>query len=160
MRKQILGNQDSTIHSAPTGALDVPRLAVALVSSEAPGFPVENIFGAQGGVGGKRWQAQDPGPQTLVLAFDHPQRITRVYLEIEETEVSRTQELTLSASRDGGQSYGEVVRQEYNFSPPGTTFQQENWQLNLDQVTHLRLWIKPDKGGGSALASCTTLALY
>ena len=54
-------------------------------------------------------------------------------------------------------SHGEG--QEYNFSPPGTTFEREDWMVPAEGVTHLRLWIKPDKGGKPCRATLTSLAL-
>jgi hypothetical protein len=82
-----------------------------------------------------------------------------VSLEIEETQTDRTQELQLSVSSDGGQTYRELLRQEYTFSPGGATFEREEWALGGEAVTHLRLWIKPDKGGRPGRASLTSLAL-
>jgi hypothetical protein len=72
--------------------------------------------------------------------------------------VTRTQELAMSVSNDGGQTYRELVRQEYNFSP-GTTLEREEWTIRADGVSHLRLKIKPDKGGKPCRATLTTLAL-
>ena len=60
--------------------------------------------------------AGEVGEQTIILAFDQPQRVQKVGLEIEEPETSRTQELSLAVSRDGGHTYREVLRQEYNFA--------------------------------------------
>jgi len=160
MRKQILGPTPNPEDNTPTGALHIPLIATALITSESLAFPVENMFDRQGGPGGSRWQASTPGEQTLILAFDTPQHISKICLEVEETQVSRTQDLCLSASRDGGKTYGEVVRQEYHFSPQGATFQREQWAVNLEHITHLRLVIKPDKGNPAAYATCTTLALY
>ena len=85
--------------------------------------------------------------------------VASVSLEIEEKEMSRTQELTLSTSRDGGQTYREVLRQEFNFSPSGTTFEHEEWRLAAEGITNVRLWIRPDKGGKPCYASMTSLAL-
>jgi hypothetical protein len=67
--------------------------------------------------------------------------------------------LHLSTSCDGGQTYRELLRQEYNFSPPGTTFEREQWALTAGGVTHLRLGIKPDKGGTPCRATLTSLIL-
>jgi hypothetical protein len=78
---------------------------------------------------------------------------------VEEPDISRTQEMALSISRDGGRTYQEIVRQEYNFSPPGTTLEQEEWSIKGDAVSHLQLRIKPDKGGKVGRATLTTLAL-
>jgi hypothetical protein len=95
----------------------------------------------------------------LVLAFDAPQAIRRVALEVEEPEVARTQELQLGVSTDGGRTYREVLRQEYNFSPPGTTFEREDWAADAEGVTHLRLVIRPDKGDKPCRAMITSLVL-
>ena len=46
--------------------------------------------------------------------------------------MSRTQVLHVSVSRDGGQTYQELRRQEYTFSPPGTTFEREEWTVTVD----------------------------
>jgi hypothetical protein len=47
------------------------------------------------------------GEQVLILAFDAPQAIRRVVLEVEEPTVPRTQELQLAVSSDGGRTYRE-----------------------------------------------------
>jgi hypothetical protein len=80
-------------------------------------------------------------------------------LEVEETGVARTQELQLAVSDNGGRTYREVVRQEYNFSPPGTAFEGEDWAVPADGVMHLRLQIRPDKGGKPCRATVTSLVL-
>jgi hypothetical protein len=85
--------------------------------------------------------------------------IRRVALEVEETQVARTQELQLAISGDGGRTYHELLRQEYNFSPPGTTFEREDWAVSAEGVTHLRLVIRPNKGGRPCRATLSTLAL-
>jgi hypothetical protein len=114
---------------------------------------------AAGGRGGSRWVAGEAGTQTLILAFDTPRTIRSLTLEIEEREVSRRQELHLSVSEDGGRTYRGLLRQEYNFSPPDTTFEREEWAVRGDGVTHLQLQIEPDKGGVPCRATLTTLAL-
>jgi hypothetical protein len=129
------------------------------VTSEAPEHPVDFAFDHHRGPGGNRWIAGEPGEQTLILAFDAPQAIRRVALEVEEPEVARTQELQLAVSTDGGRTYREVLRQEYNFSPPGTSFEREDWTLDAVGVTHLRLMIRPDKGSKPCRATITSLAL-
>lgn len=158
MRKQILHSQPPV--AAPArDELDVASIATVLVSSELPGHPVENAFAGARGPGGTRWIAEGRGEQTLILAFDAPQAIRTVGLEIEETEESRTQELQLAVSCDGGRSYRELLRQEFHFAPPGTTFEREEWTVGAEAVTHLRLQIKPDKGDRPCQASLTALVL-
>ena len=134
-------------------------MATVLVTSEAAEHPVDHAFDAHRGPGGSRWVAGEPGEQTLILAFDAPQAIRRVALEVEESEVARTQELQMAVSSDGGTTYRELLRQEYNFSPPGTTFEREDWAVNAEGVTHLRLRIRPDKGGKPYRATITSLVL-
>jgi hypothetical protein len=91
--------------------------------------------------------------------FDQPQRIERLHLEFHEDQLERTQEFVLRWSSNGGQSYREIVRQQYNFSPPGTTREREDYPVNLDGVTNLELSIVPDISGGPARASLAQLRL-
>jgi hypothetical protein len=158
LRKQILADRPATLASQP-GEIDIAALATVLVSSETAEHPIDHVFDTQRGPGGTRWVAAEPGEQVLILAFDTAQTIRRVSLEIEELEVSRTQELELSVSSDGGQTYRELRRQEYTFSPPGTTFEREDWSITAEGVTHLRLRITPDKGGKPCRATLTSLSV-
>lgn len=158
LRKQIIGTT-SAAPSSTTGEIDVAAVATVLVTSEAPEHPIDHAFDGSRGPGGTRWVAGEPGEQTIILAFDAPQAIRRVALEVEEPGVVRTQELQLAVSIDGGRTYREVLRQEYNFSPPGTTFEREDWSVNSDAVTHLRLVIRPDKGDKPCRATITSLVL-
>jgi hypothetical protein len=120
---------------------------------------VDYAFDDRRGPGENRWIAGEVGEQTIILAFDAPQAISHVLAEVEEPEVARTQELQLAVSCDGGQTYRELVRQEYNFSPPSTTFEREDWAVTVEVATHLRLCIKPDKGGKLCRATLTSLTL-
>ena len=160
LRKQIIGTPAAAPASAPAaGATDVAAEATVLVTSEDPGHPVDHAFDGIGGPGGTRWIAGGPGEQAVILAFDAPRAIRRVALEIEESGLERTQELQVAVSSDGGRAYREVLRQEYTFSPGGSTFEREDWAVVADGVTHLRLTIRPDKGGGDCRASITSLIL-
>lgn len=158
LRKQILTTGLTT--SAPqSGELDIAVTATVLVTSEAADAPIDNVFDHRRGPGGSRWIAAAPGEQRLILAFDTPQTLQQISLEVEECDVSRTQELQLSVSEDGGRTYRELVRQEYTFSPPGTIFEREEWTVKATGATHLQLWIKPDKGGKLCRATLTSLAV-
>ena len=141
------------------GVMDITATAAVQVTSEDPTHPIDNVFDHRRGLGGSRWVAAEPGEQTLILAFDTPQSIHQTIVEVEEPDVSRTQELRLSVSHDGGQPYRALRRQEYTFSPPGTTFEREDWAVRAEGVTHLQLWMKPDKGGKSCRATLTSLVL-
>jgi hypothetical protein len=157
LRKQLL-NASSATTSSPTEK-DITALATVLMSSEDPDHPVDNAFDTSRGPGGSRWVAAESGEQRLILAFDTPQRIRTVSLEFEELDVTRTQELQLSVSSDGGQSYQELRRQEYTFSPGGATFEREQWSITAEGVTHLQLVITPDKGNKPCRAVLTSLVL-
>jgi hypothetical protein len=159
LRKKIVKNLGLAPARRP-GEMDVRASATVLVTSEAPDHPIDHAFDGSWGPGGSRWVAEEPGDQTLILVFDTPQAIRNISLEIEEPEVDRTQELQVSISNDGGHSYRELLRQEYNFSPPGTTFEREDWTINAQGVTHLRLSIRPDKGGKPYRATLTSLAIH
>lgn len=158
MRKIII-NPQSTGAALTPGGLDVAAIATVMVTSELAGHPVENAFDGQNGPGASRWISETGGEQTIILAFDAPQTIRTVGLEIEETEVSRTQELQLAVSNDGEKSWRELLRQEFHFAPGGSTFEREEWTVNAEAVTHLRLQIKPEKGGQPCRASLTSLVL-
>ena len=157
MRKQII--KPASAAASTTGGLDVGAIATVLVTSEHSDHPVENVFDGQRGPGSSRWIAEADGEQTFILAFDAPQNIRTVELEVEETTVSRTQDLQLAVSVDGGKTYRELLRQEFNFSPESSTFEREEWAINIKGVTHLRFQIKPDKGGRPGRASISSLVL-
>src|SRR5207302_7146728 len=99
------------------------------------------------------------GVQTIRLIFDQPQRLKRISLIFVETEHRRTQEFALYWSPDDGKSSREIVRQQWNFSPPGATREIEDYRLDLPGVTALDLHIIPDISGGEARASLAQLRL-
>ncbi len=124
----------------------VDRAELLLSSEDHGGFPIENAFDGTHGAGSSQWIAASPGPQTIQLCFDTPQTVTGITYEVEEREVTRTQEVLLQVSGDSGRHFQELVRQEFNFSPQGATFQRENLNFDLAGITDIRLTIKPDKG--------------
>jgi hypothetical protein len=139
--------------------LDIPTIATVIITSEEADHPIEYVFDGQRGPGASCWRAAVPGEQCVIINFDTPQMLHQLVLDIEEPEVIRTQELLISVSLDGGRTYRDVVRQEYNFSPPGTTYERETWALNTDRVTHLAIRITPNKGGHGGLATLTSIML-
>src|SRR5215217_7362379 len=104
LRKQIIKPSHTPPAPMP-GEIDIAAVATVLVTSEDPEHPVDHAFDGRRGPGGSRWVAGEPGEQAVILAFDAPQAVRRVALEVEETEVARTQELQLAVSCDGGQTY-------------------------------------------------------
>jgi hypothetical protein len=136
--------------------LDVVSAAVVEVTSEDAAHPVESAL-LEGEKPG--WRAAGPGPQTIRLVFDKPQKLGRIWLKFEETEIKRTQELVLRWSPDGGRSYREIVRQQWNFSLPETARETEDYAVELSDVTAIELNIVPDKSGGEVRASLECLRL-
>lgn len=134
--------------------LDLGRLARVEVSSEDPAHPVEDALRA----GGSGWRAGTPGPQTLRLRFAEPQGLRRIHLQFEETEHERRQEFLLRWSADG-KRFREIVRQQWNFSPRGSTSEVEDYAVALAGVSVLELCIVPDASGGDARASIAELRL-
>jgi hypothetical protein len=52
-----------------------------------------------------------------------------------------------------GELLKEVVRQQWNFSPDGSTIESEDYVVDLKAVSILELTIDPDRGAGEALAT-------
>jgi len=154
MRKRLITSipQDAPHHDE--GWLDFERTAVVEVTSEQRDYPVEAALVA-GELRG--WRAADSGTQTIRLIFDQPQRLKRIALVFEETETERTQEFVLRWSGDGGRSFREIVRQQWNFSPPNAIREVEEYQVELSGVAVLELVIVPDISRGSARASLKSL---
>ncbi|MCA1788466.1 MAG: carbohydrate-binding protein [Thioalkalivibrio sp.] len=136
--------------------MDLERLAEVEITSEDPKHPIEDAL-LPGGTSG--WRAGQPGEQTIRLAFQEPQRVQKIWLHFEESQVERTQQFVLRWSPDNGQSFREIVRQQWNFSPEGSHEQTENIDLALSGVTMLELIIIPDISGGDARAWLTQMRL-
>ena len=154
MIKRIIGPNTKGLRSAREHWLNLDSLAQVEVTSEDSAHPVEWGLLPKSETG---WRAAQSGPQTVRLVFDRPQRINHLHLEFHEDECARTQQFVVRWSSDGGRSYREVVRQQYNFSPPETTDEREDYVVDLDGVTNLELSIVPDISGGDARASLAQL---
>ena len=156
MRKRLVPPIPQDAPTVDEGWLDLDRIAVVEVTSEEKEYPVEAALVAEEMRG---WRAGSPGTQTIRLIFDQPQRLARISLVFEETETQRTQEFVLLWSSDGGRSFREIVRQQWNFSPPETIREVEEFQVALSDVTVLELVIVPDISRGSAGASLKSLRM-
>ena len=84
-----------------------------------------------------------PGTQTIRLLFDRPQVIHLVRLVFKEEELVRTQEFVLRWLPAGSESWVDLVRQQWNFSPPNTTEECEEFRFELSSATALELSINP-----------------
>ena len=138
MRKHIItkGNQD--VIPPDQNWLDLENLAQVELTSEDVSYPIESALKPGDGSG---WRASEPGQQTVRLLFDKPLRVSRVHLVFH------------------GQSYREIVRQQYNFSLPDNTREIEDYAVDLVGLTALELSIVPDISGGRARASIAQLYL-
>jgi hypothetical protein len=126
------------------------------ITSEDPAFPIESALlpGTHPG-----WRAAHPGAQVIRLVFDAPQALQRLHLVFSEEQHERTQEFLVQWSADGGQSFREIVRQQYHFSPPGTRGEVEDYYMHLEGVTALEIHLVPDIQGGEVCATLRELRL-
>ena len=155
MRKRIVNPVQQETPSPDLEWLNIEGLAEVEITSEDAAHPIESaLLPNQSG-----WRAAGPGKQTIRLKFDSPQRIRRIWINFVEPSTERTQEYVLRWSPDGGQSFHEIVRQQWNFSPQGATSETEHLQVELPAVTELELSIIPDISGGNAIASLAQLRL-
>jgi hypothetical protein len=154
MRKRLIATTSQVAPHFDEGWLDLDSAAMVEVTSEEKGYPVESALVLGETLG---WRAAASGAQTIRLIFDEPQELTRISLVFEESETERTQEFVLRWSPDGGRSFREIVRQQWNFSPPNTTREIEGYKVQLSDVTLLELVIVPDISRGAARASLKSL---
>ena len=155
MRKTII--DPATVHLEPQTEhewLDLEEIAKVEVTSEDPRFPIESALVSGRGPG---WRAAQTGTQIIRIMFDKPTRLRRIRLEFSEMETARTQEFTLHWSTARGGPLTEIVRQQWSFSPQGSTSEIEDYRVNLDSVSVLELAIKPELTPASA---CATLARW
>lgn len=156
MRKRIITPVDKEAAATNADWLNVEELAEVEITSEDAAHPIESALlpGRDSG-----WRAAEPGKQTIRLLFSHPQPLHRISLNFVEPDNERTQEYVLRWSPDGGKSFKEIVRQQWNFSPEGATTEKEDYNVELPDVTVLELSIVPDIGGRQAIASLAQLRL-
>jgi hypothetical protein len=156
MRKRIINQAPRNVSPVDQSWLDLQRLAQVELTSEDAAYPIEAALIPSAGPG---WRAAQAGEQTIRLLFDEPQRIRHIQLLFQEDRQARTQEFVLRWSPDGGQSYREILRQQYTFSPPGMTRECEDYAVDLVGVTELELRIVPDISGGDARTSVAQLRI-
>ncbi|MCC9166449.1 hypothetical protein [Pontibacter harenae] len=157
MRKKIIQQENQTVSSIEQhNWLDLEQLVQVEVTSEEEAHPIEVAFtdGSEDG-----WKAAQPGEQTIRLIFDAPQRISRIKLLFRGNGQERTQEFLLRWQSARDQSYQQIVRQQYNFSPQYASEELENYAVELADVRVLELYIVPDISGKAAYASLAQLRL-
>jgi len=156
MRKRIINQIFKNVLPVDQSWIDLQRSAQVELTSEDAAHPIEAALIPGFGSG---WRAAQAGEQMIRLLFDAPQKIRRIQLLFHEDQQARTQEFVLQWSPDAGQSYREIVRQQFNFSPPGMTREFEGYTVDLAGVTALELRIVPDISGGDARASVAQLRI-
>jgi hypothetical protein len=139
IRKQIL--KDDVVGKEP--GLDLESLASFEISSEDPNHPIENALREDQ----QSWRAAEDGEQTIRITFESPQTISRIGLCFEESNVARTQEFVLLWRSSRESHWREIVRQQFNFSPPNTTIEREELNVSLNDVVRIELKIVPHIGG-------------
>jgi hypothetical protein len=154
MRKRVIGPVSPTNELPADQWLSLAELADVEVTSESAEHPIESAL-LQGDASG--WRASTPGEQTIRLLFSRPTPLRRIALRFVERDVERMQEYVVRWSPDHGRSFHDVVRQQWNFSPRGSTEEIDDYRVDLPAVTVLELSIVPDKSNGRALASLAQL---
>ncbi|MCI0391600.1 MAG: hypothetical protein MOB07_22890 [Acidobacteria bacterium] len=156
MRKRIISPAPQENAPPEEDWLNLEDLAQVEFTSEDAEYPIETALLPGTGSG---WRAAQAGEQTIRLNFDRPQQLNRIRLLFLEPDAVRTQEFTLRWSPDGGQSFREIVRQQWNFSPPDATREVEDYRVELSGVTILELTIVPDMSRGESFASLAQMRL-
>lgn len=119
MRKRIVGAHRAQQGGQPDARwLDLEQIATVEVTSEDPRFPIESALVSDDGPG---WRASQGGEQQIRIIFDQPVSVHRMQLRFHETGRERTQEFVLRWSSESARSEAEIVRQQWNFSPTGST---------------------------------------
>lgn len=156
MRKRII-RAGQEMGPEPEGYwLNLEEVAEVEITSEDPDHPIENALvpGSSSG-----WRAAQPGDQTIRILFNQPQKLARIWIHFVEADRDRTQEFVLRWSPDRGETFQQIVRQQWNFSPQGNHEEIENIYVDLSAVTLLELTITPDLGNPEVYASLQELRL-
>lgn len=154
MRKRLIISEPPSV--SHTEWLNLEAAATIELTSEDEHHPIEAALAGRGGGG---WRASGPGLQTIRLVFDQPQRLRRIHLVFNERETARTQEFVLRWRPEVDEGFREIVRQQWNFSPPQTEREIEDYGVGLPNVKVLELAIVPDIRGGDTRASLEQLKL-
>lgn len=140
MRKSIVTPSPVAATPIPNIWRNLERIARVEITSEDEAFPIEHALGKTESTG---WRAAGTGPQVIRLHFDEPLTIHRIHLHFIEKATERSQEFAIFAG--SGAELREVVRQQFTFSPGGSTEETEDYTVSLDGVTVMELKIDPDR---------------
>jgi hypothetical protein len=154
MRKAVLTHDTPDPRPALDTWLDLERIASVELSSEDPSHPFENVLRGRDKGG---WRAASPGPQVIRVRFDEPRPLHRIRLEISDPG-PRSQEFCLSAI-DAANQRRLIARQQWNFSPGGSTLEVEDYSVNLLEIAALELEIDPGRHDREAIATLQCFAV-
>lgn len=126
--------------------MDLEQVARAEVSSEDALFPVANALVLRVTNG---WRASGTGPQVIRLLFDEAVAVRRMQVHVVERAAERMQEFAVYAGASRGE-LREVVRQQFTFSPGGSTEEIEEYAVALEGVRVMELRIDPDRAHDAA----------
>jgi hypothetical protein len=149
MRKDIIDLASVELGHSEQEWLDLEHMGTVQLTSEEPNFPIESALASRK----PGWRAAQRGKQIIRFVFDQPRPLRRIRLEFSETEIERTQEFTLRWAADPAQPLREIVRQQWCFSPQGSTSEVEDYRVDFDRVSILELELKPDLTPGNAFAT-------
>ena len=156
MRKKIISSsyqkQEKLINN---NWLNIENIAEVEVTSENEHHPIESALILDSSSG---WVAGEEGMQTIRIVFNAPQNLQRVMLKFSESSNERTQEYVLNWYAENGESQ-EIVRQQWNFSPDGSSIEVENHHVNLSNVSVLELCINPNISSSNSTASLDQLRI-
>jgi hypothetical protein len=154
MRKRIIPAFPKPSHLGHAEWIDLEKLATVEITSEDPAHPIEAALLPGIGLG---WRAAQAGVQTLRLVFDSPQNVKLIHLVFTEEQELRTQEFVLRWAAGNGQSFKEIVRQQYTFTPGSK--EVEDYVVDLNGVGILELEIAPASNSQEIKASLAELRL-
>lgn len=156
VQKSIVPVAEAGEGRAPSlGWLNLEEVAAVELTSEDSRYPFENALRTGSAEG---WRASSEGPQRIRLRFSHPVTIRRIRLEFRENERERSQEIALFATA-GAVPRRELLRQQWTFSPGGSTSEVEEYVFELNDVTVLELEIDPGRHDKQAVASLQILQI-
>jgi hypothetical protein len=153
MRKAVLTHSTDPRPALDTW-LDLERITSVELSSEDPSHPFENALRGRDKGG---WQAASPGPQVIRLRFDEARSVRRIRLEFCDRS-HRSQEFCLSAIDTASQKRL-IARQQWNFSPGGSTLEVEDYSVSLPEIAALELEIDPGRHDQQAVATLQSLTV-
>jgi hypothetical protein len=150
MRKSVLSPNSSYNAESPSAAwIDLDALTSATMTSEDQAHPLEHAI-TSGTAGG--WKAATPGVQVIRFTFDTPTSVKRVRLVFKEEALERSQEFSLVAILRP-EARKEIVRQQWSFSPGGSTTEVEDYTVDLSDVSALELTIDPGRHDKAVFAT-------